>query len=78
MKKIFDINVGDQVWLMHNNAAICATVTNAFYTKFISCLDFETIKESESYRLSANGKPLYESYQKEQLFPSKADLINSL
>jgi len=78
MKKIFDINVGDHVWIMHNNTAICATVTHAFYTKFRSCIDFKSIKEAESYRLSANGKPLYESYQKEQLFPSKADLINSL
>jgi hypothetical protein len=78
MKKIFDINVGDHVWLMHNNAVVCATVTHAFYTKFISCIDYKSIKESESYKLSANGKPLYESYQKEQLFLSKADLINSL
>lgn len=63
---------------MHNNAAICAIVTKAFYTKFTSNLDYESIVESELYNVSANDKPLYESYKKEQLFPSKADLINSL
>jgi hypothetical protein len=78
MKKIFDINVGDQVWLMHGNSAVCATVTKARYTKFISCVDYESIVESEAYSVSVNDKPLYESYKKEQLFPTKADLINSL
>ena len=78
MKKIFDISVGDQIWLMHENAAVCATVTKAFYTKFTSNLDYESIVESELYNVSVNDKPLHASYQKEQLFPSKADLINSL
>ena len=78
MKKIFDIKIGDQVWLMHDNCAVCATVIKARYTKFISCVDHESIVESEAYYVSVNEKPLYDSYQKEQLFPSKADLIKSL
>ncbi len=78
MKKVFDISVGDQVWLMHGNAAVCAIVTKAFYTKFTSNLDYESTVESELYYVSVNDKPLYESFKKEQLFPSKADLIKSL
>ena len=78
MKKIFDIKVGDQVWLMHGNRAICATVIKAFYTKFISCVDHKSIIESERFTLSLDGKQLYESYEKKQLFATKADLINSL
>jgi hypothetical protein len=78
MKKVFDIKVGDQVWVMHNDRAICAVVSMVHYRKFVSCLDFESILESESYSLSQDGKRIYESYRKEQLFPTKADLINSL
>ena len=78
MKKIFDIRIGDQVWLMHKNCAICATVIKARYTKFISSVNHETIVESEAYYVSVGEKPLYDSYQKEQLFPTKADLIKSL
>jgi len=78
MKKIFDIRIGDQVWLMHGNHAVSATVTKARYTKFISCVNHETIVESKVYYVSVGDKPLYDSYQKEQLFPTKADLIKSL
>lgn len=78
MKKIFEIKVGDQVWLMNDNRAVCGVVTKVYYTKFISCLDYKSIIESERFTLSLNGKPLYDSYQKEQLFPTKADLIKSL
>lgn len=78
MKKIFDIKIGDQVWLMNDNCAVCATVTKARYTKFISSMDHESTVESEAYYVSVNDKPLYDSYRKEQLFPTKADLIKSL
>lgn len=78
MKKVFDIKVGDLVWLMHGNRVVCATVTKARYTKFISCVNHESIIESEAYNVSVGDKPLHESYLKEQLFCSKADLIKSL
>lgn len=78
MKKLFDIKVGDQVWLMHGNRAVCASVTRVRYTKFISSVDHESIIESEAFKVSVNDKPLYETFPKEQLFSTKADLIKSL
>ena len=78
MKKIFDIKVGDRVWLMHGNCAVCAIVIKARYTKFISCVDNESIVESEAYSVSVNDKQLHDSFKKEELFPTKADLIKSL
>ena len=78
MTKFFDIKVGDPVWLMHGNKAVCAVVTQVRYTKFISSVDYESIIESEAYKVSLNGKPLYETYRREDLFLTKADLIKSL
>ena len=78
MKKIFDINVGDGVWLMHGNRAASAIVTKIWYTKFVSSVDYKTIVESEWYSVAVDDKQLYDSFKKEQLFPTKADLIKSL
>ena len=78
MKWIFDINVGDEVWLMHSNHAVSAIVTKARYTKFISCVDYKTIVESEFYNVAVDDKQLHDLFKKEQLFPTKADLIKSL
>ena len=78
MKKTFAITVGDKVWLMHGNHAVCATVVKVIYKKFISCVDYESVIESELYDLSVNDKQLAGLHRKEELFPTKADLINSL
>ena len=76
MEIVFDYKIGDQVWLMHNDCAVCATVTKLWYTKFFSYDD--SVSENEAYSVSVDGKPVYDSFKKEQLFPTKADLVNSL
>ena len=78
MKKVFGINVGDGVWLMHGNRAVSAIVTKIRYSKFVSSIDYKTIVESELYSVSVDDKQLYDSFRKEQLFPTKTDLIKSL
>ena len=78
MKKTFDFTVGDTVWLMHGNRAVCATVVTISYKKFICSVDYESVIENELYTLSVNDKPLAGLHGKEELFPTKADLIKSL
>ena len=78
MKKTFAITAGDEVWLMHGDHAVCATVARVAYRKFISSLDYESVIEHEVYTLSVNDKPLPGLHGKDELFPTKSDLINSL
>ena len=40
MKKEFDINPGDSVWVMHDNIAVLGTVGKIWYKKFINPSDF--------------------------------------
>ena len=77
MKKTFAITVGDEVWLMHADHAICATVAKVSYKKFISSIDYESVIEHELYTLSVNGKQLPGLHEERELFPTKSDLINS-
>lgn len=76
MEKVFEYKIGDQVWLMHKDCAVCATVTKLWYTKFFSYDD--SVSENEAYSVSVDGKPIYDSFKKAQLFLTKADLVNSL
>ena len=78
MKKTFAITAGDSVWLMHGNRAVCATVVKACFKKFISCVDYKTVIESELYTLSVNDNQLPGLHGRDELFPTKADLIKSL
>ena len=78
MKKAITFAVGDNVWLMHGNLAVCATVVKVSYKKFISSANYESVIEHESYTLSIGDKALPGLHGKEELFPTKADLINSL
>ena len=78
MKAIITYSVGDNVWLMHGNQAVCATVIKVSYKKFISSVNYESVIEHELYTLSVNDKPLPGLHGKDELFPTKSDLIDSL
>jgi len=78
MKKTITYAVGDNVWLMHGNLAVCAIITKASYKKFISSVNYESVIEHESYTLSVGDKPLPGLHGEDELFPTKSDLINSL
>ncbi len=71
-------DIKDNVWLMHGNLAVCATITKVSYKKFISSVNYESVIEHESYTLSVSDKPLPGLHGKDELFPTKSDLINSL
>lgn len=77
MEKEFAFNLGDQVWLMHNNGAVCGSIATMFYVKNVSCVDYKTVAENERYYVSVNGKSIGD-YDKKDLFRTKEELINSL
>lgn len=76
MEKVFEYKIGDQVWLMHKDCAVCATVIRMWYTKFYDYND--SVCENETYTVYVDGKPIHDSFKKEQLFRTKAYLIKSL
>ena len=78
MKKTITYAVGDNVWLMHGNLAVCATVTKVSYKKFISSTNYKSVIEHEVYTLSVNDKSLPGLHGKDELFSTKSDLKNSL
>ena len=77
MEKSFAFSIGDQVWLMHKNAAVCGIVVKLFYYKGISCVNFETVSENERYYVSVNGRSIGD-FDKKDLFETKEDLLESL
>lgn len=77
MERVFAFNLGDKVWLMHDNGVVCGSIAKMFYVKNVSCVDFETLSDNERYYVSANGK-IIGDYDKNQLFETKEELLKSL
>jgi len=77
MEKEFAFNLGDKVWLMHNNGVVCGSIAKMFYVKTISCVDFETVSDNERYYISVNGKRIGD-FDKKSLFETKDELLKSL
>lgn len=77
MEKEFAFNLGDKVWLMHNDGVVFGIIEKMFYVRNTSCVDFETISENERYYVSVNGKNIGD-FEKKNLFGTKEDLIKSL
>jgi len=77
MEKEFAFNLGDKVWLMHNDGVVCGSIAKMFYVRNTSCVDFETISENERYYVSVDDKNIGD-YNKKDLFLTKEDLIKSL
>ena len=81
MKKEFKWKPGDEVWYMFNDAIHCGKITKAWYRKAISCVDYESISEVESYYVSSDltgEKELPTTFELEDLFPDKESLLKSL
>lgn len=76
MEKELKYSIGDHVWLMHNNKAICGTIESIYCAHFIIPVNFTDLIESERYVVYYEGKRL-DSYEPEKLFDSKAKLIES-
>ncbi len=77
MEKEFAFNLGDKVWLMHNNGVVCGSIAKMFYVKTISCVDFETVSDNERYYVSVEGKRIG-NFDKKSLFETKDELLKSL
>lgn len=76
--KEFAFNLGDQVWLMHDNGVVCGTIDAMFYVKVVSCVDYTTVSDNEKYYVSVNGKRIHEDYVAKKLFETKEELLASL
>lgn len=76
MEKELKYNIGEQVWLMYNNKAICGTIESIFCAHFIDPVTCTDLVESEKYVVHYNGERL-DSYEPKKLFDSKEKLIES-
>lgn len=80
----FKLKPGDNVWFMYDNRARLGKVTRAWYTKNVSCVDFETVSEVEKYHVALPLKDEHCDlkevgyYKLEELFPDKESLLKSL
>ena len=77
MEKEFDFNVGDPVWIMHNNIAVQGTIKSMWYTEFISPVNCDLV-QAESYAIELNGSLVTGGVDRNQIFTSKEYLIKSL
>ena len=77
MEKEFAFNLGDKVWLMHNDGVVCGTIDKMFYVRIVSCVDYETVSDNERYYVAVNGKSIGD-FEMKNLFLTKKDLIKSL
>lgn len=76
MEKKLKYGIGDHVWLMHNNKAICGIIESIYCAHFISQVNLTDLIEAERYVVYYEGKRL-DSYEPKKLFDSKAKLIES-
>ena len=77
MEKEFVFNPGDQVWLMHENRAVCGSIEKLFYVTTISCVNYTSISDNERYDVALGGRSL-SGLEPKKLFRTKEDLLNSL
>ena len=77
MEKEFAFNLGDKVWLMYENGAVCGNIAKMWFYKGISCVDFTTVSDNERYYISVNDK-IIGDYEKRNLFKTKDELLQSL
>lgn len=83
MKVLLNKQIGETVWLMHNDKVAFGTIKNILYRQFISNLDHETIVTVEKYTVVIEdnkyvGKFIEVSRDKDELFQDKESLIKSL
>lgn len=77
MVKKFAFNVGDPVWVMHNNVAVQGIINAMWYTEFISPTNFEDIVRAESYSVDINGS-IFSGFDCNHIFKTKDELKKSL
>lgn len=84
MVKNFKYKPDDLVWFMYKNKPMCGKITKCLYRKSISCVDYESVSESERYYagLLLKDAPCaiieVGDYGIEDLFPDKESLLKSL
>lgn len=77
MEKEFVRKPGDQVWVMHDNKAVCGTITEVFFCHGISCFDFTTIHTNETCKVTVDGKEIGD-FKLDEMFTTKKELIDFL
>lgn len=77
MVKNFEFNIGDAVWIMHNNIAITGKIKRMWYTEFISPVNCEDIVKAETYTVDVTGT-IVSGLDRNQIFKTKEELKKSL
>lgn len=78
MEKETARDLGQEVWLMFNNKAVCGIVSAIHYGKYLDSVSFDKVGETTTYKVTVNGKELFDCYSSKNLFLTKEDLIKSL
>lgn len=77
MEKIFDKVPGDNVWVMHNNKAVCGTIEKVFYCEGISCVDYDSLCRNEEYTVCV-AEGVTRDFKPNEVFTTKEALLRSL
>lgn len=76
MIKVFDLNIGDDVWFMWKNKPTQGRISKIWSNTFINPVDCDSIEESVWYYVIIDKRA--ESFRRESLYSSKEELKKSL
>ena len=76
MIKVFDLNIGDDVWFMWKNKPTQGRISKIWSNTFINPVDCDSIEESVWYYIIIDKRA--ESFRRESLYSSKEELKKSL
>jgi len=77
MEKEFERIPGDNVWVMHDNKAVCGIIKSIFFCQGIDCVNYTDIDTREMYKVYVNEKSIGD-FELKDMFSSKKELIDSL
>ena len=80
MKRFIDIEIGDSVWIMHDNVPRKGTIRKIVYMKFRDYFDNDKLKEQVTYYvcIKTETRILTFPFQENEMYASKEDLKNAL
>lgn len=76
MKREFKRNIGDDVWVIHNNKPLLCQISAINYCEFISTISFE-LEKIERYTLKFDDEYV-DQFELKDIYDTKEDLIKSL
>ena len=71
-------NIGDEVWFMYKNKALCGTIKDININIFQSIFKGYEVETGEAYNIHISSLDEIISYSSDKVFKSKEELIKSL